>query len=67
MTAKDVKIKELQSELGKYREELNHLIKERSEYLRVSAHQMKSPIATILFSVDTLLGDYAGPLKISNR
>jgi NADPH-dependent 2,4-dienoyl-CoA reductase/sulfur reductase-like enzyme/rhodanese-related sulfurtransferase/two-component sensor histidine kinase len=63
MTEKDAKIEKLQNELDKYREELSHLIKERSEYLRVSAHQLKSPIATILFSVDTLLGDYAGPLN----
>jgi NADPH-dependent 2,4-dienoyl-CoA reductase/sulfur reductase-like enzyme/rhodanese-related sulfurtransferase/two-component sensor histidine kinase len=56
-------LERLNEELEKYKAEVERLLKDRSEYLRVSAHQMKSPIATILFSVDTLLGNYAGPLN----
>lgn len=56
-------IERLKKESKKYRDELNRLLEERSEYLRVSAHQMKSPIATIRFSIDALLGEYAGRLN----
>jgi len=63
MEAKDEELQRLKQELEKYRREVERLVKDRSEYLRVSSHQMKSPIATILFSVETLLGNYAGPLN----
>ncbi|MFW6180402.1 MAG: FAD-dependent oxidoreductase [Spirochaetota bacterium] len=58
-------LERLHREVEGYRRRLERLLGERSEYLRVSAHQMKSPIATILFSVDTLLGDYTG--RLNNR
>jgi NADPH-dependent 2,4-dienoyl-CoA reductase/sulfur reductase-like enzyme/rhodanese-related sulfurtransferase/two-component sensor histidine kinase len=63
MADADSEIRRLKEELGKLKDEVDRLLQERSEYLRVSAHQMKSPLATILFSVDTLLGDYAGRLN----
>jgi NADPH-dependent 2,4-dienoyl-CoA reductase/sulfur reductase-like enzyme/rhodanese-related sulfurtransferase/two-component sensor histidine kinase len=50
-------------QVGELKDEVARLLKERSEYLRISAHQMKSPLATITFSIDTLLGDYAGRLN----
>jgi NADPH-dependent 2,4-dienoyl-CoA reductase/sulfur reductase-like enzyme/rhodanese-related sulfurtransferase/two-component sensor histidine kinase len=56
-------IKRLKEDLDKVREELSRLNRDRGEYLLVSAHQMKSPLATITFSIDTLLGDYAGRLN----
>ncbi len=59
----DKEIERLRSELEKYKKELNRLLRERSEYLRISAHQMKSPLATISFNIDTLLGEYAGRLS----
>jgi NADPH-dependent 2,4-dienoyl-CoA reductase/sulfur reductase-like enzyme/rhodanese-related sulfurtransferase/two-component sensor histidine kinase len=62
MAAED-DLERLERELEAYKREVERLVKDRSEYLRVSAHQMKSPLATILFSVDTLLGNYAGPLN----
>ena len=63
MAKAENEIRRLKEELEKYKNDLGRLLKERSEYLRVSSHQMKSPLATILFSVDTLLGDYAGRLN----
>jgi NADPH-dependent 2,4-dienoyl-CoA reductase/sulfur reductase-like enzyme/rhodanese-related sulfurtransferase/two-component sensor histidine kinase len=54
---------QLRRQVEGYRRRLERLLGERSEYLRVSAHQMKSPVSTILFSVETLLGDYAGRLN----
>lgn len=63
MADRDEELRGLQDEIERYRREIEHLVKDRSEYLRVSAHQMKSPLATVLFSVDTLLGNYAGPLN----
>jgi NADPH-dependent 2,4-dienoyl-CoA reductase/sulfur reductase-like enzyme/rhodanese-related sulfurtransferase/two-component sensor histidine kinase len=63
MAVKDEELERLEEQLRKYKGEVERLLKDRSEYLRVSAHQMKSPIATILFSVETLLGNYAGPLN----
>jgi len=63
MADRDEELQGLQDEIERYRREIEHLVKDRSEYLRVSAHQMKSPLATILFSVDTLLGNYAGSLN----
>jgi NADPH-dependent 2,4-dienoyl-CoA reductase/sulfur reductase-like enzyme/rhodanese-related sulfurtransferase/two-component sensor histidine kinase len=63
MSARGDELEELKQELEEYQREIERLIRDRSEYLRVSAHQMKSPIATILFSVETLLGNYAGPLN----
>jgi NADPH-dependent 2,4-dienoyl-CoA reductase/sulfur reductase-like enzyme/rhodanese-related sulfurtransferase/two-component sensor histidine kinase len=56
-------IERYERELESYRETIERLYRERSEYLRVSAHQMKSPVATIQFGVDTLLGSYAGRLN----
>jgi NADPH-dependent 2,4-dienoyl-CoA reductase/sulfur reductase-like enzyme/rhodanese-related sulfurtransferase/two-component sensor histidine kinase len=61
--ARDRDIQQLSDEVEGLNRQIQRLHSERSEYLRVSAHQMKSPIATILFSVDTLLGDYAGRLN----
>ena len=58
----DHEIEKLQKELEEYREELERLYKDRNEYLRISAHQMKSPLATISFNIETLLGQYAGRL-----
>ena len=63
MADRDEELQGLQDEIERYRREIEHLLGDRSEYLRVSAHQMKSPLATILFSVDTLLGNYAGSLN----
>ncbi len=63
MSDRDDELQKLNEEIERYRREVERLVNERSEYLRVSAHQMKSPIATIQFSVDTLLGNYAGPLN----
>ena len=58
------------SEIGKlkglvkeYGCEIKRLVKEKNEYLVVSAHQMKSPLSTIIFSIDTLIGEYAGKLN----
>ena len=63
MGKRDEELKKLQDQIEGYRREIEQLLGDRSEYLRVSAHQMKSPLATVLFSVDTLLGNYAGPLN----
>jgi NADPH-dependent 2,4-dienoyl-CoA reductase/sulfur reductase-like enzyme/rhodanese-related sulfurtransferase/two-component sensor histidine kinase len=63
MDSADERMKNLETRLREYQEEISRLLKNRNEYLRVSAHQMKSPLATILFSIDTLLGDYAGRLN----
>jgi NADPH-dependent 2,4-dienoyl-CoA reductase/sulfur reductase-like enzyme/rhodanese-related sulfurtransferase/nitrogen-specific signal transduction histidine kinase len=49
--------------VNQYKEDIERLIKERNEYLIVSAHQMKSPLLTIIFSINTLLGEYAGKLN----
>jgi NADPH-dependent 2,4-dienoyl-CoA reductase/sulfur reductase-like enzyme/rhodanese-related sulfurtransferase/two-component sensor histidine kinase len=43
--------------------EVDQLLRQRSEYLRVSAHQMKSPLTTISFSIGALLKEYAGRLN----
>ena len=56
-------IERLKSLVSQYKEELENLSKERNEYLVVSAHQMKSPLLTIIFSINTLLGEYAGKLN----
>jgi len=56
------RINKLQEDVQRYKQEAEKLIKERSEYLLISSHQMKSPLNTISFSVDTLLGEYAGRL-----
>jgi len=63
MNSADDRVKSLEMRLKQYQEDISRLLKNRNEYLRVSAHQMKSPLATILFSIDTLLGDYAGRLN----
>ena len=63
MGKSDEELTRLQDQVEGLRNEIEQLVRGRSEYLRVSAHQMKSPLATILFSVDTLLGNYAGPLN----
>lgn len=49
--------------IDEYKEEIERLVRERNEYLIVSAHQMKSPLLTIIFSINTLLGEYAGKLN----
>ncbi len=59
------KINDLEKQVQRYREEVERLLRDRREYLRISAHQLKSPIATIIFSVETLLGEYAG--KLNNK
>ncbi len=56
-------IRSLKEQMNRYKDELERLTRERNEYLRVSAHQMKSPITTIIFSIDTLLKEYAGRLN----
>ena len=56
-------IRRLSELVNQYREEIEYLSKERNEYLIVSAHQMKSPLLTIIFSINTLLGEYAGKLN----
>lgn len=53
----------LKKQMNRYKDELERLTRERNEYLRVSAHQMKSPITTIIFSIDTLIKEYAGRLN----
>ncbi len=53
----------LNKQVDEYKKEIERLIKERNEYLIVSAHQMKSPLSTIVFSINTLLGEYAGKLN----
>ncbi len=58
----DYDIDKLKRELEEYRNEIERLYRERSDYLRISAHQMKSPLATISFNIETLLGEYAGRL-----
>jgi NADPH-dependent 2,4-dienoyl-CoA reductase/sulfur reductase-like enzyme/rhodanese-related sulfurtransferase/two-component sensor histidine kinase len=63
MSDSDSRLNDLQQEVAKCRKEIERLSSERGDYLRVSAHQMKSPLATILFSIETLLGDYAGRLN----
>jgi NADPH-dependent 2,4-dienoyl-CoA reductase/sulfur reductase-like enzyme/rhodanese-related sulfurtransferase/two-component sensor histidine kinase len=56
-------IERLEGLVRDYRFEIERLIKEKNEYLIVSAHQMKSPLSTIIFSIDTLIGEYAGKLN----
>jgi len=56
-------LKSLKDKLQSYQDEIARLTRERNEYLRVSAHQMKSPLTTIMFSIDTLLKEYAGRLN----
>ena len=56
-------IRSLKEQMNRYKDELERLTRERNEYLRVSAHQMKSPITTIIFSIDTLIKEYAGRLN----
>lgn len=63
MTDPDARLEKMKKQLVEYEEKFTQLINKRNEYLQVSAHQMKSPLATILFSIDTLLGDYAGRLN----
>jgi len=49
MDSADQRVKNLEKRLREYQEKIARLLKERGEYLRVSAHQMKSPLATILY------------------
>jgi NADPH-dependent 2,4-dienoyl-CoA reductase/sulfur reductase-like enzyme/rhodanese-related sulfurtransferase/two-component sensor histidine kinase len=56
-------IERMSSLIDDYKQEVEKLVKERNEYLIVSAHQMKSPLLTIIFSINTLLGEYAGKLN----
>lgn len=51
------------NQIEEYKKEVERLVKERNEYLIVSAHQMKSPLLTMIFSINTLLGEYAGKLN----
>jgi len=57
MSDAEKRIKELEKQIQRYREEVERLLQDRREYLRISAHQLKSPLATIIFSAETLLGD----------
>ena len=59
----DREIEKLRQELQEKEKEIDQLRRDRSEYLRISAHQLKSPLASISFSVDTLLKEYAGRLN----
>lgn len=63
MSLSDRQIGYMKNQVNEYKQEITRLLNERGEYLRISAHQMKSPLATIMFSIDTLLGDYAGRLN----
>jgi len=65
MSDAEKRIKELEKQIQRYREEVERLLQDRREYLRISAHQLKSPLATIIFSAETLLGEYAG--KMNNK
>lgn len=56
-------IKELRLKLSELQNEIERLRRERSQYLVISAHQMKSPLATINFSIGALLKEYAGRLN----
>ncbi len=56
-------IEKLKGLVEEYGCEIERLVKEKNEYLVVSAHQMKSPLSTIIFSIDTLIGEYAGKLN----
>jgi NADPH-dependent 2,4-dienoyl-CoA reductase/sulfur reductase-like enzyme/rhodanese-related sulfurtransferase/nitrogen-specific signal transduction histidine kinase len=56
-------ITRMSTQVEEYKREVERLVKERNEYLIVSAHQMKSPLLTIIFSINTLLGEYAGKLN----
>jgi len=56
-------IERLNTLVNEYKDEIERLAKERNEYIIVSAHQMKSPLLTIIFSINTLLGEYAGKLN----
>lgn len=62
MSENGEEVNELKDEIKKCKDELKQLVEIRNEYLTVSAHQMKSPLATISFSLDTLIGEYAGTL-----
>jgi NADPH-dependent 2,4-dienoyl-CoA reductase/sulfur reductase-like enzyme/rhodanese-related sulfurtransferase/nitrogen-specific signal transduction histidine kinase len=63
MQKPDLELKKLKKSLKEYKAEIERLIKEKNEYLVVSAHQMKSPLSTIIFSINTLIGEYAGKLN----
>jgi len=63
MSNQQDKIEALKRQLKSYQNEIERLKRERNEYLRVSAHQLKSPLTTINFSIDTLLKEYAGRLN----
>ena len=56
-------IERMNNLIDEYKQQVERLVKERNEYLIVSAHQMKSPLLTIIFSINTLLGEYAGKLN----
>ncbi|MBN2323408.1 MAG: FAD-dependent oxidoreductase [Spirochaetes bacterium] len=56
-------IDRMNMQIEEYKKEVERLVKERNEYLIVSAHQMKSPLLTIIFSINTLIGEYAGKLN----
>lgn len=63
MKEPDSEIKRLEFLVKDYEDEIERLVKERNEYLIVSAHQMKSPLSTIVFCINTLIGEYAGKLN----
>ncbi len=65
MSDAEKRIKDLEKQVQQHREEVERLLRDRREYLRISAHQLKSPLATIIFSAETLLGEYAG--KLNNK
>ncbi len=56
-------MKELRERVERLQSEIDRLKRGRNEYLRMSAHQLKSPLSTISFSIDTLLKEYAGRLN----
>jgi len=56
-------VRSLREKLQEAQKKIETLISERSEYLRIGAHQMKGPLSTISFSIDTLLKEYAGRLS----
>jgi two-component system phosphate regulon sensor histidine kinase PhoR len=56
-------IETLKDKVVALQSEVDQLLRQRSEYLRVSTHQMKSPLTTISFSIGALLKEYAGRLN----
>jgi len=63
MSALREEVRKLREKLEDAQKKIDQLMQERSDYLRVGAHQMKGPLSTISFSIDTLLKEYAGRLS----